>query len=76
MHSPGYPAAIGAGVQTVMASFSSWNGEKHHGNHYLLTDILKERMGFDGLVVGDWNGHGQVPGCTNDSCPQANQTPV
>lgn len=71
IHNPGYPAAIEAGVQSVMASFSSWNGEKMHGNQYLLTDVLKKRMGFDGLVVGDWNGHGQVPGCTNDSCAQA-----
>ncbi|WP_193161975.1 glycoside hydrolase family 3 N-terminal domain-containing protein [Microbulbifer hainanensis] len=71
IHNAGYPPAIKAGVQTVMASFSSWNGEKNHGNQYLLTDVLKKRMGFDGLVVGDWNGHGQVPGCTNDSCAQA-----
>lgn len=71
IHNPGYPAAIEAGVQTVMASFSSWNGEKVHGHKYLLTDVLKGRMGFDGLVVGDWNGHGQLPGCTNASCPQA-----
>ncbi|WP_375278391.1 putative glycoside hydrolase, partial [Pseudoalteromonas marina] len=28
-------------------------------------------MGFDGFVVGDWNGHGQIKGCTNESCPQA-----
>ena len=28
-------------------------------------------MNFDGLIVGDWNGHGQVKGCTNTSCPQA-----
>lgn len=71
IHNAGYPAAIESGVQTIMASFSSWNGEKTHGNEYLLTEVLKKRMGFDGLVVGDWNGHGQVPGCTNDSCPQA-----
>ncbi len=71
IHNAGYPSAIEAGVQTVMASFSSWNGEKHHGNRYLLTEVLKQRMGFDGLVVGDWNGHGQVPGCSNASCPQA-----
>ena len=71
IHNAGYPPAIQSGVQTIMASFSEWNGEKHHGNHYILTDVLKKRMGFDGLVVGDWNGHGQVPGCTNDSCPQA-----
>lgn len=71
IHNAGYPAAIESGVQTIMASFSEWNGEKHHGNKYILTDVLKNRMGFDGLVVGDWNGHGQVVGCTNDNCPQA-----
>ncbi|HEX5056442.1 MAG TPA: glycoside hydrolase family 3 N-terminal domain-containing protein [Gammaproteobacteria bacterium] len=71
IHSPGYPAAIKAGVQTVMASYSSWNGRKMHDNGYLLTDVLKGRMGFDGLVVGDWNGHGQVPGCTNANCAAA-----
>ncbi len=71
IHNAGYPPALQAGVQTVMSSFSSWNGKKMHGNQYLLTQALKERMGFDGFVVGDWNGHGQVPGCTNESCPQA-----
>ena len=54
-----------------MASYSSWNGLKMHENRYLLTDVLKGRMGFDGFVVGDWNGHAQVPGCSKSSCPQA-----
>lgn len=67
-HARGYPAAINAGALTVMASFSSWNGVKNHGNKSLLTDVLKQRMGFNGLVVGDWNGHGQVPGCTSTDC--------
>lgn len=67
-HAQGYPAAIDAGALTVMASFSSWNGVKNHGNASLLTDVLKGRMGFAGLVVGDWNGHGQVPGCTVTDC--------
>jgi beta-glucosidase len=71
VHLGGYPAAIEAGTQSVMASFSSWNGEKMSGNKSLLTDVLKERMGFDGFVVGDWNSHGQVKGCTNEDCPQA-----
>ncbi|ROQ29757.1 glycoside hydrolase family 3 protein [Gallaecimonas pentaromativorans] len=71
LHAQGYIGAIQAGVQTIMASFSSWQGEKLHGDHYLLTEVLKDRMGFDGLVVGDWNGHGQVPGCSNESCPAA-----
>lgn len=71
VHLGGYPAAIEAGTQSVMASFSSWNGEKMSGNKSLLTGVLKERMGFDGFVVGDWNSHGQVDGCTNEDCPQA-----
>jgi beta-glucosidase len=41
------------------------------GNKSLLTDVLKRRMGFDGFVVGDWNSHGQVAGCSNENCPQA-----
>lgn len=71
IHGSGYPPAISAGVQTVMASFSSWNGLKITGNRGLLTDVLKGRMGFEGFIVSDWNAHGQVPGCTVESCPQA-----
>ncbi|RVT42246.1 glycoside hydrolase family 3 protein [Sphingobium algorifonticola] len=71
IHLGGYPAAIEAGTQSVMVSFSSWNGKKMNGNKSLLTDVLKERMGFDGFVVGDWNSHGQVEGCSNEDCPQA-----
>jgi beta-glucosidase len=71
VHGPGYVAAIAAGVQVVMASFSSWQGEKITGHKGLLTDVLKNRMGFDGFIVGDWNAHGQVEGCTNTSCPTA-----
>jgi len=71
IHGQGYVGGLSAGSQSVMASFNSWHGVKNHGNKYLLTDVLKERMGFDGFVVGDWNGHGQVKGCTNESCPQA-----
>jgi len=71
IHAQGYPPAINAGTMTVMASYSSWNGQKMHGNKSLLTDVLKGRMGFAGFVVGDWNGHGQVPGCSNTDCPIA-----
>ena len=70
-HGAGYPRAIEAGVQTVMASFSSWKGEQMHGHKGLLTNVLKQRMGFNGFVVGDWDGHGKVPGCSNSSCPAA-----
>ncbi len=71
IHSQGYVGGLTAGAQSVMASFNSWNGEKIHGNKYLLTDVLKDKMGFDGFVVGDWNGHGQIKGCSNHDCPQA-----
>ena len=71
IHGEPYFAAISSCIQTVMASFNSWNGEKAHGSDYLLTDILRDEMSFDGLVVGDWNGHGQVPGCTKESCPES-----
>ncbi|QIG80210.1 glycoside hydrolase family 3 protein [Stakelama tenebrarum] len=70
VHNAGYPNAINAGTMTVMASFNTWNGVKMHGNRELLTDVLKGRMGFDGFIVGDWNGHGQIPGCINTDCPQ------
>ncbi|MBU2871135.1 exo 1,3/1,4-beta-D-glucan glucohydrolase [Colwellia sp. E2M01] len=71
IHGQGYVGGLTAGAQSVMASFNSWHGKKNHGNKYLLNDVLKDKMGFDGFVVGDWNGHGQVKGCSNESCPQA-----
>ena len=71
VHAAGYYSAIPAGVQTVMASFSSWQGRKLHGDKELLTNVLKGKMGFKGFVIGDWNGHGQVPGCKNTDCAQS-----
>lgn len=77
-HGQGYYTALESGAQTVMASFNSWtnpalgiNEGKMHGSKYMLTDVLKTKMLFDGFVVSDWNGIGQVPGCTNASCAQA-----
>lgn len=71
IHGAGYPPALAAGVQTVMASFSSWNGVKISGHRGLLTDVLKGRMHFEGFIVSDWNAHGQIVGCTTTNCPQA-----
>jgi beta-glucosidase len=78
IHAQGYYTALAAGAQTVMASFNSWddvaagkNYGKVHGSRAMLTDILKQKMGFDGFVVTDWNGNGEVPGCTAASCAQA-----
>ena len=71
VHGQGYVAALEAGVRTVMASYSSSRGLKMHGNRYLLTEILKDRMGFDGFIVGDWEGHSQIPGCNKTACAAA-----
>ena len=77
-HAAGYYGALKANVRTVMVSYSSFTDTatgkhwgKMHGNAHLVGDVLKRRMGFDGLVVSDWNGIEQVPGCTRWHCPRA-----
>lgn len=59
---PPYKTAIASDVKTIMASFNSVRGEKCHGNKYLLTDLLKEELGFAGFVVSDWAGIDEIPG--------------
>lgn len=59
-HATPYLPALEAGVLTVMASFNSWNKEKCHASRYLLTDVLKGRLGFDGFVISDWDGVDQI----------------
>ncbi|WP_054113987.1 glycoside hydrolase family 3 protein [Marinagarivorans algicola] len=71
IHSPGYFSAIESGVLSIMASHSSWQGTRMHGHRYLIKDILKNKLGFDGFVVGDWNSHALVDGCEPDNCPEA-----
>lgn len=56
MHMSPYRPALDAGVLTVMASFNSWNGDKCHGHRELLTERLKNEMGFEGFVISDWDG--------------------
>lgn len=72
VHAQGYFGALEAGAQTVMASYNSTREfGKMHGAGFLLTDVLKKRMGFDGFVVSDWNGVAEVPGCERDNCAAA-----
>jgi len=78
VHGAGYFGALEAGVLSVMASYNSWNDladgvnyGKMSGAPALLTGALKDKMGFPGFVVSDWNAIGQLPGCSNASCPQA-----
>ena len=56
IHLRPYVDAIAAGVGSVMASYSSWNGEPSHASSYLLTGLLKDELGFEGFVVSDWLG--------------------
>ncbi len=62
IHLPGYIAAIENDVKTIMASYNSWNGTKLHGHSYLLTEVLKNELGFEGFVISDWAGIDQIPG--------------
>jgi beta-glucosidase len=60
LYLPPYRAAIKAGVGSIMVSFSSWNGEKMHANKYLLTDVLKGELGFQGFLISDWAAIEQI----------------
>lgn len=60
VHLPPYQAAIAAGAQSIMISFSSWGGMKMHAQHYLITEVLKGELGFTGFVVSDWGGIDQI----------------
>ena len=71
IHLPGYVAAIRAGVGSVMASYSSWNGVKMHGNRYLITDVLKGELGFEGFVVSDWAAVDRLSGSYDDKVETA-----
>lgn len=62
VHLPPFQAAVDAGVSSVMVGLNSWNGIKLSANRYLLTDVLKGELGFDGFVVSDWYGVYEIPG--------------
>ena len=71
VHGQGYISAVHAGVQTVMVSYNSWQGVKMHGQYHLITEVLKGSLGFDGLVVSDWDAIDEVQSCAKDRCSQA-----
>jgi beta-glucosidase len=62
LHMQGYVSAIRAGVGTIMPSYNSWNGVKCSGNKRLLTEILKQELGFDGFLISDYNAINELPG--------------
>jgi beta-glucosidase len=60
IHLPPYIDAVNAGVATIMPSYSSWNGLKCSASKYLLTDVLKEELGFEGFLISDYRAIDQV----------------
>ena len=60
LHLRPFRAAVEAGVLSVMAAFNDVDGMPMHAHRHLLRDVLKGEWGFDGVVVGDWNGIGQI----------------
>src|ERR1700736_6298992 len=51
---PSYAGGIDAGSGTVMVDSGSINGVPATASHYLLTDILRKQMGFQGVVISDY----------------------
>lgn len=60
LHLRPFRTAVDAGVTTVMAAFNDVDGTPMHAHRHLLRDVLKGEWGFDGVVVADWNGIGQL----------------
>ena len=60
IHLQGYISTVKAGVASIMPSYSSWNGVKVSGDKHLLTDILKQELGFQGFLISDYNAIDQI----------------
>ncbi len=62
IHMQGYLTTIRAGVGSIMPSYSSWNGLKLSGNKRLLTEVLKDELGFEGFLISDYGAIDALPG--------------
>jgi len=71
IHLPPYIAAIENGARSIMISFSSWNDIKMHGQTYLIQDVLRDELGFEGFIVSDWAGADDVAGSYYNSVVQS-----
>ena len=68
IHLPPYVAAIKAGAQSIMVSYSSWGGMKMSAQNHLMTDVLKGELGFKGFLVSDWMAIDQISPITTRGC--------
>lgn len=55
-----FKESINKGVGSIMISYNSWKGKKLHGHKYLINDVLKNELKFDGIVVSDWAGINEI----------------
>ena len=62
IHMQGYLTAIRAGVGSIMPSYTSWNGLKMSANKRLLTEVLKDELGFEGFLISDYGAIDALPG--------------
>lgn len=62
VHLAPYIDALEAGARSVMISYTDWDGLNMHAQHYLITDVLKGELGFDGFTVSDWGAVDQITG--------------
>jgi beta-glucosidase len=60
IHLPGYITAVNAGVGSIMPSYNSWNGVKCSASKRLLTEILKQELGFEGFLISDYEAMMQI----------------
>ncbi|MQL81667.1 hypothetical protein Taro_014119 [Colocasia esculenta] len=56
VHMKPYVDCLAQGVSLVMATYSSWNGSRVHSDRFLITEVLKGKLGFKGIVISDWEG--------------------
>src|SRR6266545_4238611 len=60
IHLQGYISTVKAGVGSIMPSYNSWNGLKVSGIKRLLTDVLKQELGFEGFLISDYAAVDQI----------------
>ncbi len=71
IHLPPYQEALDANCQAIMASYSKYQGVEMHHHQYLLTDVLKSELGFDGIVVSDYGAIYDIDGNDRDAIKSA-----
>ncbi|HET7841481.1 MAG TPA: glycoside hydrolase family 3 protein, partial [Terriglobia bacterium] len=62
IHLQGYITTVAAGVGTIMPSYSSWNGIKCSASYVLMTEILKQELGFEGFLISDYAAQKELAG--------------